>query len=51
MVVSGSRFIDQLPGQGLGAFRVLLFHGIEQGAVQVEHRLPARTVEEPAQYN
>ncbi|KWV90211.1 hypothetical protein PFLmoz3_00209 [Pseudomonas fluorescens] len=37
-----SGFIDQLPAEGFGTFGVLLFHGVKQGNVQVEHGLATR---------
>ena len=42
MGFSVSRFIDQLPRQGFGPFRVALLDGIEQFDMKVEHRLASR---------
>ncbi|PWE39341.1 hypothetical protein C9I50_19100 [Pseudomonas prosekii] len=37
-----SRFIDQLPRQGFGPFRVALLDGVEQFDVQIEDFLASR---------
>ena len=42
MARSGSRFIDQRPAQRHGPLRVLLFYGLQQFDVQVEHLLTTR---------
>ena len=39
MDFSVSGFIDQLPGQGFGPFRVTLLDGIKQLDVKIEHLL------------